>query len=51
MSQSTPKDPDFPALPRISCRVLTRPTEALVTALWENLELKTQFPVSMRREA
>ena len=38
MSQSIPKDPDFPALPQISRRVSTHTTVARGTALWENHE-------------
>ena len=48
--QSTPGEPDFPALPRVSPRVLTHTTVARVTALW-HLEGKPKIPVSPRREA
>ena len=37
MSQSTPEQPDFPALPRLSRRVSTHTAVARVTALWESL--------------
>ena len=42
MSQSTPEEPDFPALPRHSCRGSTHTTAACVTALWESLVGKPQ---------
>ena len=37
MSQSIPEKPVFPALRRLSCRVLTHTTVARGTALWESL--------------
>ena len=37
MSQSTPEEPDFPALPRLSSRGLTHTTVARVAVLWESL--------------
>ena len=49
--QSTPDEPDFPALPRLLPRVSTDTTVARVTALWESLEGKLQIPVSTRQEA
>ena len=48
--QSTPEEPDFPALPRMSPRISTHTTVAHVTALWEKLEGNTQIPVSTPRE-
>ena len=50
MSQSTPDEPDFPALPRPSLLVSTRTMVARVTAL-RYLEGKSQIPVSDRWEA
>ena len=49
MSQSTPDEPDFPALPQLSPRVSTHTTVARETALWP-LEGKLQIPVSTRLE-
>ena len=49
MTQSTPEEPDFPALPRLSHRVSTHTMVARVTALW-HLEGKPQTPVSTRHE-
>ena len=37
MSQSAPAEPDFPSLPRLSCRVSPNTTVARVKALWESL--------------
>ena len=37
MSQSIPEKPVFPALRRLSCRVLTHTTVTRGTALWESL--------------
>ena len=51
MSQSTPEDHDFPALHRLSHRVLTHTKVACVTALWESLEGLPQTPLSTLWEA
>ena len=50
ISQSTPDEPYFPALPRLPPRVSTHTTVACVTALW-HLEGKPQIPVSTHRGA
>ena len=50
MSQSTPDEPDFPALPRLSPRVSTHTTGVRMTAL-RHLKGKTHIPVSTQREA
>ena len=36
MSQSTPEEPDYPALPQLSRRVFTHTMVARVTPLWES---------------
>ena len=51
ISQSTPEEPDYPALPRLSHRVSAHTTVARVTALWESLKGKPQIPVSTQWEA
>ena len=43
MSQSTPEEPDFPALPRLSPQVWTQTKLARVIALWESLKGKPQI--------
>ena len=49
ISQPTPDEPDFPALPRLSPQVSTHTMVELVTALW-HLEGKPQIHVLTQRE-
>ena len=51
MSQSTPEEPDFPALTRLSLPVATHPAVACVTPLWESLEGKPQIPYQREGKA